>query len=238
MKNLESQTIEELEAQFDPVILRVCRNLYPDPAQYRAELIRVRSASGPQVEPDDLLLILRKYPDARKCWQAILRLCQKSAPDVPWRDLPLPDMERDIVAASHWLSAQIAALPDATGIYLGLDTLNMDNGHGTNLDFGGTAACDVSQDQVEWVYGQLKFGEKHLIRGLYELQQVYSQPRWKSVFSFADYMLFLGYSGIILGHAFNRLSTVRCLLPAWGFQDGDLFVLGRKTPDKFDFICK
>jgi hypothetical protein len=78
-------------------------------------------------------------------------------------------MERDILAATHWLSSQISAQPEATGIYLGLDTLNMDNGSGTNVDFGGTAACDISQDQVDWVYGKLKYGQQHLIRGLFEL---------------------------------------------------------------------
>ncbi len=129
-------------------------------------------------------------------------------------------------------------MPNATGIYLGLDTLNMGEGEGTNIEFGGTAACDVSKDEVDWVYGKLKYGESHLIGGLYELQRIYSEPDWESSFSFTDYILFLGYSGIILGQAFIRLATKRRLLPAWGFHDGDLFVLGRKTPEKFDFICK
>jgi hypothetical protein len=238
MKNLTSQTIEELESQFDPVILRVCRNLYPDPAQYRAELIRVCSASGPQVEPKHLLATLRQHTDALKCWQAILKLCRRSVPDARWRDLPLPDMERDIVAATLWLSAQIAAQPEATGIYLGLDTLNMNAGSGTNLEFGGTTACDLSQDEIEWVYGKLQYGEKHLIYGLFELQQFYSQPIWKPAFSFADYMLSLSYTGIIFGQAFIRISINRSLLAAWGFHEGDLFALGRKTQGRFDFICK
>ena len=147
-------------------------------------------------------------------------------------------MERDISVASQWLLSQLATQPDARGIYLGLDTLNMDDGSGTNVDFGGTADCDVSQDQVDWVYGKLKHGEMHLIRGLFELHQIYSRPEWEAAFSFADYILFLGYTGIILGQAFIRLSTNRSLLPAWGFHDGDLFALGRKTPERFDFICK
>jgi len=187
---------------------------------------------------DKVLEIIRTQPDQQRAWTELLSLCRSSEPSDLWQVLPTPDMERDISTATQWLSSQLATLPDATGIYLGLDTLNMDDGSGTNVEFGGTAACDVSQDQIDWVYGKLKYGDNHLIRGLFELQQVYSQPKWESAFSFADYILLLGYSGIILGQAFIRFSTSRSLLPAWGFHDGDLFALGRKTPERFDFICK
>jgi len=168
-------------------------------------------------------------PKPQSAWAEVVSLCRDIEPSRLWELLPVPDIERDILAATDWLSSQIRALPDANGIYFGLDTLNMDQGRGTNVEIGGSQACNPSQDKIEWVYGKLTHGRSHLIRGLFELQQVYSQPKWEPVFSFADYILFLGYSGVVLGQAFHRLSTDRGLLSAWGFHDGDLFALPEVT---------
>lgn len=185
-----------------------------------------------------ILEIVRTEQDPQLAWVKVISLCRDGKPSGLWDVLPTPDIERDVVAVSEWLSAQLSGLPEIKGIYLGLDTLNMDDGNGTNVEFGGSAACDSSQVEIEWVYGKLEYGDSHLIYGMLELQRIYSQPEWRSAFSFADYILFLGYSGIVLGQAFIRLPTNRSLLPAWGFHDGDLFALGRKTPERFEFICK
>lgn len=189
---------------------------------------------------DRVLEIVRtqKTANPAQAWAEVISLCQSSKPSDLWQALPVPDMERDIVAATQWLSSQVAAQPDTVGLYLGLDTLNMDDGNGMNLEFGGTSVCDVSQNQIDWVYEELTYGDTYLIRGLCDLHQVYSRPEWKAVFAFSDYILFLAYSGVILGQAFTRLSTDRSLLPVWGFHDGDLFALGRKTPAGFAFICE
>ena len=191
-----------------------------------------------EIAIDKTLEVIRSQPNPQCAWTGIISLCRETEPNELWQALPTPDIERDISAAGRWLSTQLSAQPDAVGIYLGLDTLNMDNGSGTNIEFGGSVTCDVTRDDVDWAYGKLKHGESHLIRGLFELQKVYSRPQFKSAFAFADYIVFLGYSGVVLGQAFIRLATTRSLLPAWGFHDGDLFALGRKTSGGFQFICK
>ena len=188
---------------------------------------------------DETLVVVRDHRSPAAGWADILALCRIACPSAPWGTLPILDFERDISAATVWLTSQLARVPDAFGIYLGLDTLNMCEGDGKNLEFGGTPNCDVASDSVDWLYnGELKYGDDHLIYGLYELQRVYTTEPWEEAFDLCDYIFFLGYSGIVLAQAFERISTPRTLLPAWGFHDGDIFALGRKRDGEFTRLCK
>ena len=90
-------------------------------------------------------------------------------------------------------------------------------------------------DSQEWVHGNLAYGEVHQIRGLYEFRQEYGQEQWRvqdeaiaqgTAFGFADYVLFLAYSGIVLSHAFVRLRLTRPDLPVWAFTTEICFFSG------------
>jgi hypothetical protein len=187
----------------------------------------------------ETLTVVREYTQPRRAWADIVALCRKAEPSAPWDDLAPPDVERDIVVATAWLEQQLAALTDARGLYLGLDTLNMQGGRGTNVEIGGSSGCDPASESIDWVYaGNLDYGTKHLIYGLYELQEVYSSNTWSAAYDVCDYIFFLGYSGIVLAESFRRLDTLRTLLPVWGFHDGDLFALGRKQGGEFVRLCK
>lgn len=184
---------------------------------------------------DETLAVVLSHSTPAAGWADIITLCRASCPNAPWDSLPSLDFERDIGAATAWLTAQLDAVPNAVGIYLGLDTLNMGDGDGKNIEFGGTPNCDATLDSVDWLYKSkgLDYGANHLIYGLYELQVIYQSEPWEAASSLCDYTFFLGYSGIILAQAFERLSTPRTLLPVWGFHDGDLFTLGRKHGGAF-----
>jgi hypothetical protein len=211
--------------------------MYPDAEAYRAELIRIETSLGAQPDPDMILACLRRHKVFTKAWNAVLRVCRRTAPDAPWQDLPVPDFEADIGSATEWLDAQLRRMPKATGIYLGLDTLNMRDGAGTNVEIGGTSNCDPSQDTQEWTAQDLKYGDRHLIKSLVSMSAAYASPTWRrgdhDYFDFADYVLFLALSGIVLGQALQRLNPGRALLSVWGFHDGDTFLLGRNMPVGF-----
>lgn len=205
------------------------------------------SLNQPELPIDDTLAAIRRHETPDGAWNEILGICRRSAAAAPWDNLPAPDIKSDIIAAEKWLLAELEDLGSVTGIYLGLDTLNMRNGHGTNVELGGTTECDPLKDSIDWLGTKLQYGRDHLIRGLCEMHREFSSERWRirdetiaqgDAYSFADYILFLGYSGIVLGHAFKLLRVNRTILPVWGFHDGDLFLLGRKTPDSFTFLCK
>jgi hypothetical protein len=186
------------------------------------------------------LSIVREKRPPETAWGEILALGRRAHAFRPWDSLPTMDFERDIVAATNWLTAELRALPDAVGLYLGLDTLNMDWEDGAkNVEFGGSSNCDPTQDSPAWLWSaELQYGSDHLIEGLRDLNHVYRTEKWEDAFDFCDYILFLGYSGIVFAEAFERLETPRTLLPAWGFHDGDMFTLGRKQNGTFTRMCK
>lgn len=117
------------------------------------------------------------------------------------------------------------------------DTLNMDGGAGTNIEIG-CAPCDTATDATDWIYGDLRYGGSLLIRGLCALHATYSLPQWETLFSFSDYLVFLGYSGLVLREALKHFSAPQPLWVAWGFHDGDMFVLGRTHAGSLELVCQ
>lgn len=180
-----------------------------------------------------LLAIVRELPEPVSQWQRMSEVFRSEVPAAPWARMPVPDIMKDVDEAAAWLAAELKALPAAKGIYLGLDTLNMEGGKGTNVEFGGATNCDSAEDDESWLESDLDYGDEHLIRGLVDMHAVYSTPQWEPWSEFCDYAFFLGYSGIVLGAAMARTAGARDLLAAWGFHDGDLFLLGRSLGGKW-----
>lgn len=82
------------------------------------------------------------------------------------------------------------------------------------------------------------YGKSHVIRGLVDLHGAYTALD-EQLFSFADYVLFLGYSGLVLSSAVEQLTpAVRAgksgRLFAWGFHDGDIFPMTRAIGTKIE----
>lgn len=188
---------------------------------------------------DGVLDAVRTHAELRAGWHQILDLCRATAPKAEWDKLPVPDLERDIQAASSWVQLSLGSEPGPAGIYLGLDTLNMRRGKGTNVEIGVAAGEASSFATPEWVFDlPVRYGDGHLIRGLLELHQVYSKRRWRPVFDLCDYILFLGYSGLVFAQVFVRMREPRPLFPMWGFHDGDIFLLGHRSDGEFVRICR
>lgn len=185
----------------------------------------------------ELLGILRDQPHPETAWAAMLTLLEQDARTDLWSNLPRPRLEADILHFREWLDSCLSAVEAPTGVYLGLDTLNMDNGSGKNVDIGWTA-CDTTVDHFDWIYGDLNYGSPMMLSGLYELHRIYSLPQWEADLSVADYMLFLGYSGLVARQAILRLRASAPMLFAWGFHDGDMFLLARANKGRTEILCK
>ena len=189
---------------------------------------------------DNVTNLVKNAPDAATGWPRLLQLCRDTTPSPLWSDLPALEPERDVRAASRWLGEQLrdpSAPKPARGLYLGLDTLNMDGPDGFNVEIAATAHCDPFKLETEWVYHCEWYGDWHLIESLRDLKEVYEAPQYEPVAEFADYALFLGYSGLVFADAIEKLEVDAPLLVAWGFHDGDLFFLGRREREKFERIC-
>lgn len=263
MADLKRLSLKKLEARCDQEALAFYREYYRDSLekyrtalQYYAELdgwfrefypddpAQARSAVQEYVNQlkriRDQLAAIHTRADPHDAWDDVLALCRRDVPEAPWQRLPRPDIKRDIETAREWLVRQLQETPRATGLYLGLDTLNMRRGRGMNVAIGRSTECNPWKDDRNWLTDSMSFGDDYLIRELYAMHREYSKKAWRKndAFSYADYALFLCYSGIVLGHAFHGVRVKQTLQAVWGFHDGDLFVLGRRTKTRFTFVCR
>ena len=192
---------------------------------------------------DEVLEIVRRSPSPSDGWAALLKLSATRKRSALWRRLrTLPvDPDADAWHAAGWLGEQLAApaVPRPVhGVYLGLDTLNMNGGAGSNVEIGLTARADTTGHDYDWVYRMQWYGTRHLVAGLVPMQAVYSEPEYERAHGFADYVLFLGYSGLVLRQACEHVRWRARAAVLWGFHDGDLFLLGRGGPRGFEVHCE
>src|SRR5690349_15660489 len=118
---------------------------------------------------DAILRVVRTAPDAAAGWSRLRALCRRHWPSPLWSRLRGIDPTNDAAAAATWLRAQLAAAgrrQDVRGVYLGLDTLNMEGPEGANVEIGVTGASRPDSLDIEWVYELPWYGASHLIAGL------------------------------------------------------------------------
>lgn len=186
---------------------------------------------------DELLELVRTAPSAAAGWPRVLAFCRECWPEGAWQDLPDVATARDVAAAAAWLTT-VRAAPDVPsplrGLYLGLDTLNMDDPGGKNVEIGGTATVNPADDGREWLYALEWYGPPHLIESLRDLQDVYMEWPSDDLQMTADYVLFLTYSGLVLAEAAAQVTWRDDTVVVWGFHDGDLYTLGQGRPTGFE----
>ena len=159
-----------------------------------------------------------------------------------WDSVPEIDISADISAVQQWLKKQ-AVDSSITGIYLGLDTLNEDEGTGKNIEIGFTRDAAPQSLDIEWIYQLTKYGTDHLIRGIYELHAWYETDACvhpdhdDDLQLLLDYIFFLEYSGVILATAIQKERLQHHCLFLWGFHDGDLGPLCRWSPTGFERLA-
>lgn len=195
----------------------------PEPEQRALDPAKVVSNSVEHI--DAILEILRKFQVPQDVWREVLAYCKSVAPDARWSAFSRPSLARDITEATNWLRTQLDKLPSGGGLYLGLDTLNMADGAGKNVEIGISPTANGQSDSMEW--GDLKYGRDFLIKGLVKMHKIYSSEEWAECSRFCGYILFLAYSGIVLANACRSVFTDSPILVVWGFHDGDVFKLGR-----------
>jgi len=177
---------------------------------------------------------IRNEPDVRKAWNNILELGGQKLNSAIWDKCRDMSLAQDIFGATHWLQSVMNDFPLTKGIYFGLDTLNMDKGRGHNLEVGFHFSCDPHEISDNWCYDCEYFPDPYLIEGLYHFSELLSKKNtWtKEEREFTEYLIFLGYSGLVLREALLKLNTKNDFLSIWGFHDGDTFFLVQKLGDK------
>jgi hypothetical protein len=177
------------------------------------------------VPHEELMHALATMSDPLSALTGVLQLAYERYP-LPVLKRAWPELASDIQQARSRIRQGLADHPRANGIYLGLDTLTMQDGQGTNIEMGFSDAADMSGSPTDWTYGDLDPGAPWLMQGIFkastEYDQLQADDRW-----FAEYVIFLSYSGVVLGAALQQELTTRPSLVIWGFRDADLFKLAR-----------
>lgn len=188
----------------------------------------------------ETMMVLRKESNPQIAFQKIIEFGKEKLPSLIWDQYIKIDIERDINDAEKWIKKSLKDFPKSKGIYLGLDTLNMDAGNGTNIEIGLSQNCDPNEFSDDWTYDCEYYGKPHLIKGLYEVSDTFqNNEKWSNdERSFAEYLIFLGYSGVVLREALNKLKTSNDFLSIWGFHDGDMFFLLQKIGDKRTIVTE
>jgi hypothetical protein len=179
---------------------------------------------------EEILAVVRQPLEPAAAFELLRQIGEAHLPSPVWRTIETPDIEADIEAARAWLhNALDVSRP--TGVYLGLDTLNEDDGAGSNVEIGMTSQADPVPLAMEWAWNCEQHGGDHLIRGMYEVHKAYEDSGLEDPDSLlADYLFFFGYSGIVLAAALERVPVRWNALFVWGFHDGDIAFLARSSP--------
>ncbi len=187
---------------------------------------------------DETLEILKAQANPKKAFIEIIAECNIKLPSKIWNEYSSLNISVDINEAIDWLQSCINKYPKTTGVYLGLDTLNMDNGKGQNVEIGLSTSCNPKEFSDEWAYDCEVYGDSHLIKGLSDVSDSFeNEDKWTSdELRFAEYMIFLAYSGIVFREALKELKLDNDLLSIWGFHDGDMFLLSQCLSGKFTLI--
>ncbi len=174
--------------------------------------------------------VLKSEPDPEAAFQKILSFGNKSLPSSIWIHYEKMNLSTDIQEAQAWIQQSLDRHPQTSGIYLGLDTLNMNEGTGTNIEIGLSISCNPNELVDDWAYVCEHYGESHLIKGLFEVSHTFSnEQKWnREERSFAEYLIFLAYSGVVLREALFSIESDINFLSMWGFHDGDMFYLVQK----------
>jgi hypothetical protein len=176
---------------------------------------------------DTILNEVQMTSPPQKGFQNILDFAQKEFASAIWDTFRNMNFERDIQEAITWLKTSFQLSDKFTGIYLGLDTLNMNEGTGYNIEIGLSSICNPAILEDSWLYECEVYGENHLIRSLYEVEDSFSnEEKWNNKErSKAEYTIFLAYSGLVLREALQNTEIKQDFLAMWGFHDGDIFYL-------------
>jgi len=166
----------------------------------------------------------------------ILRASKKNCPTLDWDQFSANYMDIDISAASKWIIKSLKNAPEVSGIYLGLDTLNMEDGKGSNVEIGMNSSCDPTKISIDWAFDCDTYGDRHLIKGLYSFFANFTGSDDENKY-LAEYIIFLAYSGLVLREALLKANNQRDFISCWGFHDGDLFLLMNSIGGKVAFLA-
>jgi hypothetical protein len=182
---------------------------------------------------EEVRAVVRAGGDESAAFGALREIWLKHLPRRKWGKIQLPALfHTDVLEASKWINDVV--LPyRPSNVYVALDTLNEQDGQGKNVATGMTRAVDPNAAVDNWDPSWEGPRERHLVWGLFELHQRYL--KWGLEYPasvLADYVMFMGYSGLVYVAAIERSSLKLDCRFVWGFGEGGPYPLVRTSPDR------
>ena len=177
---------------------------------------------------DEVRAIVQRHADAKVAFQELRKIITKHLPRRKWDRIRFPILyETDVLEARKWIDD--TAIPyGPAAIAIALHPGGEHDGLGKNALLMTTKASGIGL-QTAWDTNWEGPSADHLIWGLFELHKSYSKFGLEYPASLAaDYVLYLGYSGLVLADAAERSSVRNCDF-VWGFGEERPFPLCRAS---------
>lgn len=189
---------------------------------------------------DEIFEIIQNTNDIESSWLELLALCDRVKPNDLWSSLGKVNPQKDLGITQKKFREFICAdrlTSDSIGIYLGLDTLNMDGFGGFNVEVGFNKKANLKDKEIAWVWECNGDYYKFLISSLKYMSKEYRKNKYSDINFFAEYVLFLGYSGLIFTHMLLGAPLESNWVAAWGYHDGDIGILCQDIGNGFEKVA-
>lgn len=189
---------------------------------------------------DEIFQIIKSTSNIEDSWLELLALCNKVQPNDLWSSLNKVNPKKDLKIAEqnfHQFIDGIGTSSGPMGIYLGLDTLNMSGFSGFNVEIGFNNNANLTDKEIAWVWECERNYYRFLIPGLKYMSKEYDKKKYSVINFFAEYVLFLGYSGLIFTHMLMNSTLESDWAAAWGYHDGDIGILCKDIGSGFEKVA-
>ena len=190
--------------------------------------------------------IIREAPDVAAGARVLYEVARLDVPaHLPvWKVLPTLRWADDVAEVREaWVQrARYCIPPEASGIYFGIDGLNMPEGKGVEL--GCSTAHLPGWQSIDFIFNCETYCDDLPLPSLTRLYTWFYREGGYETFGSIDnlrleYPVCLGIGALVLRDALRTLdaslligeTAERCF--AFGFHDGDMLRLGRATQDGF-----
>jgi hypothetical protein len=180
---------------------------------------------------DEILAVVRTGGDPRQSFDALCQIGRAQTASAFFDKLRPPDVEADVWLTGAWLDNSIREFRP-TFVCIWSDTLNQGGANGSNVGVGMNRAASDPPAVAKGRTRMDRHGPPHLIDGLYKVYAAYRQLDLGYPGSLLfDYLFFLGYSGVVLASAVERIGVDWDCLFRWGIGEDRPYELVRTSTD-------
>lgn len=171
---------------------------------------------------DKLFRLLKEKIEAKDQWCGALDLLSEILPVELLNAVAQIDIKKDFKDARSWVNDNLKNKPDTNGVYIGIDTANIQAPVSKCLEMGLSSRAILSEPD-EWLYDDSMYHVSDIeLKEMQALHRIYAESEWDSVFDDSDLLLPFVYSGALLLDVFKVVKVKQKTIVYWGHVSGEL----------------